>query len=84
MTQGVVATYGCGGSCLENGLWQEDPDAWQWTAQLGIVAAGCVLLLVGGYFASTGKRAIGLALIGLSILVAVGWYERVLQWVSLT
>ncbi|HEX8646177.1 MAG TPA: hypothetical protein VF715_04705 [Thermoleophilaceae bacterium] len=57
----LISAMTCDESCGATGRWRDDPDAWQWTFQLGWATAG--LLLVGSSVAfaarGQGRAAIG-------------------------
>ena len=40
----VVLAMNCDESCGSGGSWRNDPDAWQWKAQLGWATAGLLLI----------------------------------------
>jgi hypothetical protein len=67
----------CDESCDErSGLWQDDPDAWQWTAQFAIAGLGAVAALYALWAALTGRRALP------ALLVAATSWSAWWIWVS--
>ena len=69
-----VAGLRCDESCYGHG-WHSDPDAWQWTAQLGLVGGAWVaaVVMVRLWYL---RRARPAAAAGLAALALVaGWFE---------
>lgn len=74
---------GCGDGCSKPPPWQEDPYAWQWDGQLGLVAAFAILLVAGVHQALRGRQIVGGGLIASAVTAFVVWEAAVAQNVGI-
>ena len=64
----------CDETCNDGPGWHDDPDAWQWDAQLVLAGVGWAMALAGALLMFGRRRArLGTRLLAAGVLADVAW-----------